>query len=67
MSFLERNKIRVTIKMSSIHLRYSIKKGVLRNLAKFARTQLCQILWHRCFPVNFAKFLRTTFLQNSFV
>ena len=21
-------------------------------------------LWHRCFPVNFAKFLRTTFLQN---
>ena len=22
-------------------------------------------LWHRCFPVNFAKFLRTLFLQNS--
>ena len=22
-------------------------------------------LWHRCFPVNFAKFLRTTFLQNT--
>ena len=22
-------------------------------------------LWHRCFPVNFAKFLRTSFLQNS--
>ena len=21
--------------------------------------------WHRCFPVNFAKFLRTTFLQNT--
>ena len=21
-------------------------------------------LWHRCFPVNFAKFLRTPFLQN---
>ena len=21
-------------------------------------------LWHRCFPVNFVKFLRTTFLQN---
>ena len=21
-------------------------------------------LWHRCFPVNFAKFLRATFLQN---
>ena len=22
-------------------------------------------LWRRCFPVNFAKFLRTPFLQNS--
>ena len=22
-------------------------------------------LWHRCFPVNFAKYLRTFFLQNS--
>ena len=21
-------------------------------------------LWHKCFPVNFAKFLRTAFLQN---
>ena len=23
-------------------------------------------LWHRCFPVNFAKFRRTPFLQNTF-
>ena len=22
-------------------------------------------LWHRCFPVNFSKFLRTLFLQNT--
>ena len=22
--------------------------------------------WHRCFPVNFAKFLRSPFLQNAF-
>ena len=22
-------------------------------------------LWHRCFPVNFAKFLRTPILQNT--
>ena len=22
-------------------------------------------LWHKCFPVNFAKFLRTLFLQNT--
>ena len=28
-------------------------------------TLLKNRLWHRCFPVNFAKFLRTTFLQNT--
>ena len=28
-------------------------------------TLLKKKLWHRCFPVNFAKFLRTTFLQNT--
>ena len=45
------------------------KKGVLRNFTKFTGKYLCQSLcnfikkrlWHRCFPVNFAKFLRTPF------
>ena len=23
--------------------------------------------WHKCFPVSFAKFLRTSFLQNTYV
>ena len=55
------------------------KKGVLRNFAKFTGKHPCQSLlfrlrpttllkkrlWHRCFPVNFAKFLRTPFLQNT--
>ena len=27
-------------------------------------TLLKKRLWHTCFPVNFAKFLRTPFLQN---
>ena len=54
--------------------RCSLKKGVLRNFAKFTGKHLCQRLffnrekkrlWHRCFPVNFVKFLRTTFLQNT--
>ena len=46
------------------------KKGVLRNFAKFTGKCLCQSLiskkrlWHRCFPVNFAKFLRTSFLTE---
>ena len=47
------------------------KKGVLRNFAKVTGKNLCQSLfikkrlWHSCFPVNFAKFLRTPFLQNT--
>ena len=48
------------------------KKGILRNFANFTGKHLCQNLflskeglWHRCFPVNFAKFLRTPFLQNT--
>ena len=28
-------------------------------------TLLKRRLWHRCFPVNFAKFLRTPFLKNT--
>ena len=56
----------------SNHPKVFCKKGVLGNFAKFTRKRLCQcllrpatlfkkILWHRCFPMNFAKFLRTSF------
>ena len=35
-----------------------------------AESQACKLInketWHRCFPVNFGKFLRTPFLQNNF-
>ena len=53
------------------------KKGVHRNFAKFTwkhlrqspetrpATLLKKRLWRRCFPVNFAKFLRTPALQNT--
>ena len=40
------------------------KKGVLRNFRKIYRKTPAQEslrLWHRCFPVNFKKFLRTPF------
>ena len=60
----------------SSHRKCSVRKGVLRNLAKFTGKHLyqslfklqasAQRLWHRCFPANFAKFLRTPFLQNTF-
>ena len=55
------------------------KKGVLRNSAKFIWKHLCQSLffnketfnfvkkrlWHRFFPVNFVRFLKTPFSQNT--
>ena len=67
----------------SSHRSCSVRKGVLKNFAKFTGKHLCQSLffnkvaglrpvtllkrrpWHRCFPVNFAKFLRIPFLQNT--
>ena len=50
------------------------KKGILGNFVKFTGKHPCQtlyfnkvagqMLWHRCFPVNFAKFLRTPFITE---
>ena len=70
-------KLNYTLNRSS-HQGCSIKKGVLRNFTKFTGKRLCQSLSfnkvaglrparlsHRCFPVNFVKFLRTPFLQNT--
>ena len=49
------------------------KKGVLKNFATFKGKHLCQSrsfliklrLWHRCFPVNVAKFVKAPFLQYT--
>ena len=71
-----------SIVVKSSRQRCSVKKGVLRNFAKFTGKHVCQslffnkvagadcnfikkILWHRCFPVYFAKFLRAPFSQNT--
>ena len=50
------------------------KKGVLRNFTKFTAKQCARFSflrkwkkkrpWHRCFPVNFVKFLRTPFCKE---
>ena len=71
--------IQLTLYRSS-HRRCSKRKGVLRNFATYTGKYLCQSLfscslrpatllekrlWHSCFPVNFAKFLRTPVLQNT--
>ena len=36
-----------------------------KNVLPQPATLLKKRLWHRCFPVSFAKFLRTPFLQNT--
>ena len=65
----------------SNYQRCSVKKDVLRNFAIFTGKYLCQGLYFnkvadacnfvkkealtQVFPVNFAKFLRTSFSQNT--
>ena len=59
----------------SSHRRCSERSSVLRNLANFTGKRLCQglfsliklqaRLWHRRFPVKFAKFLRTPFFTEQ--
>ena len=56
----------------SSHRRCSIKK-VFFKISQNSQENICakvsfilkKRLWHRCFPVNFAKVLRTPFLQNT--
>ena len=67
--------------ISTSHQKCSMKKGVFRNFTKFTGKHLFQSLffftglrpvtlfkkrlWHSCLSVDFPKFLRTHFLQNS--
>ena len=54
-------------KFTGKHLRQSLifnkscKPGPATLLERVCNVRLC----HRCFPVSFAKFLRTVFLQNT--
>ena len=56
----------------SSHQSCSIKKMFL-EVSQNSQENICarvsflikKRLWHRCFPTNFAKFLRTPFLQNT--
>ena len=45
------------------HLCYSLFFNEIAGLRP--AILLKERLWHKCFPVNFAKFLRTPFLQNT--
>ena len=75
--------VRWEINFGSRQQRCSVKRGVLKNFAKFTENHLCQSLffnkvtdlrsaallkkrlWHRSFPLNFAKFLRIPFKLNT--
>ena len=59
-------------KNRSSHLRCSVKIDILKNFVKFTRKPLCLFFnkvagaaWHKCFPMNFAKFLKISFSQNT--
>ena len=59
----------------SSHQRSSVKEGVFKNVANFTGKHLCwsllqackfikKRLQHRCFPVKYVKFLRTSILKS---
>ena len=45
---------------------FSVKKELTNISGLRPATLLKKRLWHKCFPVNFAKFLRTPFLTEHF-
>ena len=58
--FLRHNFGRCLSDVKNLNFFRILVDGCIR-LATFLEKRL----WHRCFPVNFAKFLRTPFLQNT--
>ena len=54
---------RIFAKFTGKHLCQSLFFNKVADLR--SATLLKKSLWYRCFPVNFAKFLRTPFLQNT--
>ena len=59
-------KVSYLLILEAVVQRCSVRKGVLRNFTKLTGKHLCQCLFFfPCFPLNFVKFLRTPFLQNT--
>ena len=61
--FCEKSVLKNFAKFTGKHLRQSLFFNKVTGLRP--ATLLKKILWHRCFPVNFAKFLRTLFLTEQ--
>ena len=48
------------------HRKKPVPESLFNKVAGLRSTTLLKKrLWHRCFPVDFAKFLRATFVQNT--
>ena len=66
-SFLSRTPIRYVF-LSASYIKKQSPRRVLWKGEKVKKappaTSLKKRLWHRCFPVNFAKFLRTSFFTE---
>ena len=53
-------------KFRKIHRNAPVPESLFNKIAWLrSATLLKRRLWHRCFPVNFAKFLRTLFSQST--
>ena len=53
---------RSSYKFYKIHRKIPVPESFFKNIASLRPVNLLKKrLWHRCFPVNFAKFLRTPF------
>ena len=57
--FCKKGVLKNFIKFTGKHLRQSL---FFKKVAGRSTTLLKNRLWHRCFSVNFVKFLRTSFL-----
>ena len=60
---LRKGVLRSFLKFTGKHLCKSLLFNKVAGLRP--ATLLKKKLWHRCFPMNFAKFLRTPFLRNT--
>ena len=52
-------------KFHSVSFLLEISQNSQENTCSIHLFLIKRKLWHKCFPVNFAKFLRTLFLQNT--
>ena len=61
--FYKKGVLKIFTKFTEKQLRQSLYFNKVAGLR--LATLLKKRLWHRCFPMNFVKFLRTPFLQNT--